>query len=718
MKKFIAITLALVMLLSMAAVCHAETYWDVQADYIKAIEKNDLDAIISCVKRLEKVYSSPSTESEYARLATPFEKAALAYLKKNMFAEACEYYKKSYQCYDWLDKHGTPYFDKLKCLDAMITHTGGAFEIYAEVADPVEYPYYGAKNEPEKGTYFGSSDISTHPGECSAQLIYVQYLTEQISKYQQRFPEEESVIEIAWNVKNETYEDLIDVVDPKNFEYLKNNVDFLASQNQKILLRFGAEVNCWQDLNNYWEPDKFEKFTEAFKKAFRYIADYVHENAPNVAMVYSPNDISGWYCDPTDFYPGDEYVDWVGMSSYNNISTAANGSIESQTDAAYSRGFYENQIMRIKDIVEEYGSRKPIMISECGFCYSSNKSTQTVEHAVSSLSYFYTYVNRVYPQVKAVFYFNTNFGGNNYKLKENEDVLDAYTRTVGLNVSMQATIGGSDKYYTEFSKVNEITDGLKISAFAYYPGCELSVSYAFDGAEPYVCNSYPYDYTISNLSEGVHKLTATLTAGKTTVTKNYGLYVDEDGRVSTLISAMKDVGHSFWGYDNIAYCLHNGIFAGTAPDTFAPNAPMTRAMLVTVLYRLDNKPSVEGLENVFFDVKDGTWYTDAVKWAYSKNIVAGTSKTTFSPDTNITREQTAAMLYRYAAYKGYDVENTNDISDRIDYSNISAYAVKNMSWANYHRIILGDNRGYLLPKGNATRAEVATMLRAFNNLEK
>lgn len=134
-----------------------------------------------------------------------------------------------------------------------------------------------------------------------------------------------------------------------------------------------------------------------------------------------------------------------------------------------------------------------------------------------------------------------------------------------------------------------------------------------------------------------------------------------------------DVKSADWFYNDVKYVYEKGMMAGTAADVFAPNATTTRAMIVTILYRLEGSPAVTGT-SAFVDVPTGQWYTDAVNWAAANQIVKGTSATTFAPNDSITREQMAAILYRYAQYKGYDVTKKADLSGYSDNGQVSAYA--------------------------------------------
>ena len=173
-----------------------------------------------------------------------------------------------------------------------------------------------------------------------------------------------------------------------------------------------------------------------------------------------------------------------------------------------------------------------------------------------------------------------------------------------------------------------------------------------------------------------------------------------------------DVDTSDWYFEGVKYCADHELFSGTATAKFSPEDTMTRAMLVTVLWRLEGKPVPE-VQETFSDVESGTWYADAVSWAAENGIVNGVGAGKFDPNGNVTREQIAAIMLRYAESKGYDTAQRADISVYPDASSVSAYAVEAISWANAAGIISGSNengRVLLLPQGNATRAQVATIL--------
>jgi hypothetical protein len=178
-----------------------------------------------------------------------------------------------------------------------------------------------------------------------------------------------------------------------------------------------------------------------------------------------------------------------------------------------------------------------------------------------------------------------------------------------------------------------------------------------------------------------------------------------------------DVKSGDWCYDAVKYVYENGLLVGTTDATFSPNASMTRAMLVTVLYRMEGSPAVAGI-GAFPDVAGGKYYTDAVAWACANKIVNGITAGAFAPNTPVTREQAAAILYRYAQYKKYDTSRSADLSGFTDASLVGGFAMDAMKWANGSAFLSGTTAATLSPKGLATRAQVAAILMRFCNAEK
>ena len=208
----------------------------------------------------------------------------------------------------------------------------------------------------------------------------------------------------------------------------------------------------------------------------------------------------------------------------------------------------------------------------------------------------------------------------------------------------------------------------------------------------------------------------------TTVTSGFTLYAKwteaakeptKDSEDKTLTS-FTDVEIGSWYEEAVAYTVKNNLFKGVSETEFAPDSSMTRAMLVTVLWRLEENPTVNYALS-FKDVASEEWYTEAIRWAASENIAVGYSSDEFGADDFITREQTATILYRYVKYKEPDIsigENTGILSYK-DFDEISEYAIPAMQWANGSGLINGETASTLNPMNKATRAQVAVIFMRF-----
>ena len=212
--------------------------------------------------------------------------------------------------------------------------------------------------------------------------------------------------------------------------------------------------------------------------------------------------------------------------------------------------------------------------------------------------------------------------------------------------------------------------------------------------------------TVKLTDKGSGTYTFTMPASKVTVQASF-----TQNQSGTL--PFTDVKTGDWFYEAVQYVYDKGMMTGVSADRFAPASTTTRGMIVTILYRLENEPAVSG-ELPFTDVEAGAWYADAVAWAAANDIVNGTSATTFAPNSPITREQMATMLYRFAQYKGMDAVTLQEhLTGYPDGGQVSDYAIPAMNWAVGQGLIAGMENGTLVPQGSATRAQVATILMRF-----
>lgn len=321
----------------------------------------------------------------------------------------------------------------------------------------------------------------------------------------------------------------------------------------------------------------------------------------------------------------------------------------------------------------------------------------------------------------------------NFKVATNSKKFDAAKNIVaGSNTTVKVT-GESSPYTYEFTYTKPSSGGssggsssgkttYKVTTSAVNNGgVNASPSNAEKGATITITLSPDKGYKLD-------KLTVTDGSGKTvsTVKKSDTVYTFTmpASAVKVGVSYVKatetpsktkfnDVSANDWFASAVDYVTGKGMMNGTADNTFSPKANTTRGMVVTVLYRLENQPSTSAAS--FTDVASGAYYANAVAWANANGIVSGYGSGKFGPNDKVTREQLAAILYRYAQYKKYDVsvgEDTNILS-YDDAQSISTYAIPAIQWACGAGVVTGKSGSKLDPKGNATRAEVAAMLMRF-----
>ena len=189
-----------------------------------------------------------------------------------------------------------------------------------------------------------------------------------------------------------------------------------------------------------------------------------------------------------------------------------------------------------------------------------------------------------------------------------------------------------------------------------------------------------------------------------------GWRVDENP--NTGANPFTDVSEKDWFYSDVMFVYENGLMLGTSKALFSPHGTATRGMMATILWRMEGSPAPKG-KNSFTDVEAGKWYADAITWTAENGIFAGYGKDKFGPDDPITREQLAAIFYRYADYKGYDLTVKGNLDKFKDADKITDYAKTAMQWAVGSGLMKGKSGNLLDPQGTATRAEIAAMLHRF-----
>ena len=387
-------------------------------------------------------------------------------------------------------------------------------DVYAEMLDGSgATSYKGAMHEPKTGVYFGdpagSKAVMDTTQKPSGTLIYVEYETEnmalrvehELSMNESNYGynrSDYSVIEIAWNYKNEgsTLSSI-----PNDTSKITDAANYLAGLGLPVLLRVGAEMNVWQNSANPAE----------YITAFRKIADIMHRNAPNVALVWSVNFVSAQGLTYDMFYPGDSYVDWVGISLYTSKYHIGNPQTTDTAAAIYGTGKYANPVRFISDLVKQYGSKKPIMISEGAVSlYNRSNSEDLTAWALPRIRQVYAYIPMLFPEVKAMFWFNMNM---NEAQRWDFDASPQARSLYGTLTSSDYFIGRGEKEspitYKKLGTVTMPSSAVTLLTYApYFTIDSVTVQYKLDGKWIAQSDLIPYRnvLNLSGSADGAHSL--------------------------------------------------------------------------------------------------------------------------------------------------------------------------------------------------------------------
>ena len=300
--------------------------------------------------------------------------------------------------------------------------------------------------------------------------------------------------------------------------------------------------------------------------------------------------------------------------------------------------------------------------------------------------------------------------GNGYRVTENNGtyIVEKYT---------PSSSGGGGGSVTAYAITVEDSENGQVEANRTSASRGSSVTLTVTPDEGYELSSLTVTDADGNeieVTENDGTYRFMMPSSKVTVTAEFAESSENPGtpeEPGTTGLPFTDVVSTDWYYDAVAYAYENDLMNGISSTQFNPNGTTTRGMIATILYRLEGEPEAPACD--FTDVAAGQYYTDAIAWAAENHLVNGYGDGTFGPNDNITREQMSALLYRYAEFKSYDLTASGDLSGYTDASQISDYAVTAMQWATAEGLVNGMGDGTLAPRGNSTRAQIATILMRF-----
>lgn len=500
--------MAAVMMCSQGFVVNAaipKGYWSYQQPFANAVSQKNNGEVIRIGTEIMKVFQKQPLDKDKAGiLYSTYDGMYTAYERQGNYEMAIKCLQAQIPYGEYLG-----FADGVKLAKARILKIDPMTQVYALTQNTSALPYYGMKHEPKSGAYWGrvyTKDGQAPFGNETAVSFYVECLQENVESYDQLiqpYANGSKIIQIALNMPNEN-ESLKAVLQSTSDEYLKNTMEYLKSLNAPVLLRIGAEMNVWQNLA---EP-------ELYKQAYIKIANMARATAPNVALVFSPNDISNWNTDINSYYPGDAYVDWVGVSLYTDKYRSYQNPVAGKDfeEMYYGNGAYANPITKLKDIVQRYGSKKPIFITECGVGYGiSGNNLNLSDFAQQKMNILYTYATMVYPQIKGIVYFDVDLNNSKYiySLSKNSQMMAQYTSVTQKNPALLTTMGQTPSAYVKAEQYKDNTDVLQLASYCILPGnVNVSVSYSLDGKGVVGGNAIPFPCSIQTggITSGSHEL--------------------------------------------------------------------------------------------------------------------------------------------------------------------------------------------------------------------
>lgn len=506
-KRFFAWAAAVGLCLTMTANVGAaelpHAFWAPDNAYLAALNAGDNAGIITFgAQALEAIRSFPEGEQKANIMASRLDQMGLAYERLGDYQSAKSCYEQYLPYARQLD-----WEDGVRIAEAKVLHYSPTVDLYTKTYEP-QIDFH-AKNEPSSGVRYGVPiDGGTHSmiPFGSVQLVYLEFGDSSlvyVDRALKMAAAKGGTVELAWNLPGEGA-DLHKIAQSNS--HITEVCNLLKSYpSVPVYVRFAAEVNVWSA-----RPEPSE-----FISAFRTVSDAVRHSCPNAAVVWSVGFASSWDINMNDYYPGDEYVDWVGVALY--LQKYFLGQTWSEAEAFNELVFYAGRgaepILALKEIVDTYGWRKPIMIAESGVSHHIRSLNENAsDWAAVRLRQMMYYVPMVYPQVKVMAYFDKVMQNeyNDYALESNAILQGEYVSAIQDESFLQADSPLTPSSWHKEDGWFEVSGNTLLTrAYVRTFGTEEPVvNYFIDGIWAGQKNKIPYDASldISGLSEGTHTL--------------------------------------------------------------------------------------------------------------------------------------------------------------------------------------------------------------------
>ncbi len=486
---------------------------------------SSVDEYIGAVNDVVKLYESFSMCSDVSSVLAPrYKRLALKYMEKKEYKNAYECIKKHRDLTEKrMKNYGFSEMDNLIDADKLINVLDYEPKLYAFTKNSKHRPCYGALGEMAEGVFFGRpSKMTKDIYDDSACLVYVEFGENDISDFEYLINQrqnEAKILELAWNFPEEM-KTCDKIIEGCSDGYIIDNLKYLNTLKMPIILRIGAEQNAWTTT----DPEKF-------KAAYIRIANAARTHAPKVALAFSVNYIGSRDYTYRDFYPGDRYVDWVGVSLYLNKFFSK----ENESDLemmCHGVGKYADPVILMKPIVEEFGSHKPIFIAESASGYKFRPTGRDLtDFSVSKTEQLFAALPMVYPQIKGIIHFDTDVKASryNYKISGNQRVEEKYDEITGSLPVYKKNIMDATGYYTKLEKYSDkLDDKLYLGSYlnsVLYPN--VTASYYLNGVLVNTVRSNPAVVSIDkdriNLAENELRVVFTVEGGKR-IEKKYRVF--------------------------------------------------------------------------------------------------------------------------------------------------------------------------------------------------
>ena len=588
-------------------------------------------------------------------------------------------------------------------------------EIYAVTKTPgSDYPYYGAKNEPNGGVYygrttqggtlsdgsFGLANYSHMTGESAVSFYYSltdSYNLEYWSYlYGPALRDGTRAFLLYLNFEEEGAE-CPRIVSGSYDAKLIETFGYLNTLSCPVFVRIGGEMNVW---GNQAKPADFIA-------AYQHVVNIARSQAPRAAMVFSPNYSSANKVDMDVYYPGDQYVDWVGASLYYD---RWHHSGDTKRDEFYGVGAYGDALLNIQQVVNlSRLHHKPVIVTEGGSC-NQYKGTDNSAWAADRMQRAYAFLPMVYPEIKCIISsdYGESWSGIDYSFYTNPTVTAAYRQGVASNAAYVRSYQDKGSYYTKLSAYAGKWEGVMELAAYSWSSDKQTATWTVDGQVMATAADYPYSFRLDTaaLATGSHTVAVTFSDG---ATKSYTFQT-----TAPAILASNNAQVDGWAKDQVNEAIASGLVAAGLGEDY--RVKITRAQFAATTVKLYEAMSGERVpaaaENPFTDTSD-----PVILQAAELGFVYGITDDTFAPDSLVTREQAAAMLSRVYTKLGGELPAV-EATTFDDDGSVSDWATDAVAFMSDKGIVSGMGDNCFDPQGSASIEQALSIaLRMFKNLK-